>query len=129
VYAISLLFFLPVFVFRSPYAAVAGLTVAHGLQYLFLMVLVAKGGATGGPRTRSLVLLVDIALVGGIALNAFSHQHDGSPAARALFGVYLGLVMAHFVVDAGLWRLRDDFPRRLLTQRVPALVGDPAPPR
>ena len=32
VYGVSLLFFLPVFVFGSPYAAVAGMTVAHGYQ-------------------------------------------------------------------------------------------------
>jgi len=125
VYAMSLLFFVPVFVFQSPYAAVAGLTIAHGLQYLLLMALVARGRAEGGVRTRSLVLLADIAVLGGLALNVFSHQHDGSPAARALFGVYLGVVMAHFVVDAGLWRLRDAFPRRLLGDRVPDLVGAP----
>ena len=123
VYAMSLLFFLPVFVFRSPYAAVAGLTVAHGLQYLLLMLLLARGGVSGSARTRSIVLLVDIALIGGLALNLFSHQHDGSPVARALFGVYLGAVMTHFVVDAGLWRLRDAFPRQLLGRRVPELVA------
>jgi hypothetical protein len=31
--------------------------------------------------------------------------------------------MTHFVVDAGLWRLRDEFPRRWLTERVPQLLG------
>jgi hypothetical protein len=125
--AVSLVFFLPVFVLRSPYAAVAGLTIAHGLQYLFLMALVARGLAAGGARRWSLMLLVDVALLGGLVLNAFSHLHDGAPGARALFGVYLGVVMAHFVVDAGLWRLRDDFPRALLGQRVPELVAPTLP--
>ena len=32
--SVSLLFFAPVWLFTSPYAAVAGLTIAHGLQYL-----------------------------------------------------------------------------------------------
>jgi hypothetical protein len=30
--------------------------------------------------------------------------------------------MAHFVIDAGLWRLRDPFPRAFLASRVPSLV-------
>ena len=33
----SSFFFLPVFVFSSPYAAVSGMVLAHGLQYLVLM--------------------------------------------------------------------------------------------
>jgi hypothetical protein len=33
--------------------------------------------------------------------------------------------MAHFVVDAGLWRLRDPFPRSFMASHVPFLV----PPR
>jgi hypothetical protein len=39
-----------------------------------------------------------------------------------VFGAYLGAVMAHFVVDAGLWRLRDPFPRVFLARRVPYLM-------
>ena len=39
--------------------------------------------------------------------------------------------MTHFVVDAGLWRLRQPFPRSLLASRLPYLVApsdpDPAP--
>jgi hypothetical protein len=31
-------------------------------------------------------------------------------------------VMAHFVIDAGLWRLRDPFPRAFLASRVPSLL-------
>ncbi len=54
-YLISLFFVLPVFVFASPYAAVGGMTAAHGLQYL--------------------VLVSNISLIGGAALNAASHLH------------------------------------------------------
>jgi hypothetical protein len=51
-----------------------------------------------------------------------SHLHSGGPAVRLVFGVYLGAVMAHLVVDAGLWRLRDPFPRVFLARRVPYLM-------
>lgn len=123
VYGLSLLFFLPVFLFTSPYAAVAGLTAAHGYQYLLIMALVAGGGRRGLSRLVSLALLLNIGLLLGVALNLASHLHDSTPAGRALYGAYLGAVMAHFVVDAGLWRLRDEFPRRFLTRRLPYLLG------
>ena len=125
VYASSLLFSLPVFVFRSPYAAVGGMTVAHGLQYLLLIVLVAVGGPRStrrATRFTTLALLFNIAVIGGAVLSAASHLHNEAVAGRLVFGVYLGAVMAHFVVDAGLWRLRDAFPRRFLSARVPYLV-------
>ena len=125
IYLTGLLFFVPVFVFRSPYAAVAGITVAHGLQYLLLVGLVAAGDADRQRRAISLAVLLVVAVVGGIALDAASHQHDADGFVRVVFGAYLGLVMAHFVVDAGLWRLRDQFPRQMMLARVPYLMGVP----
>ena len=119
----TLAFFLPVFLFTSPYAAVAGLTVAHGYQYLLIVGLVASGG--GGTRAVRLVplaVLLNIGLILGLVLNLASHLHTGGTADRAVYGAYLGAVMAHFVVDAGLWRLRDDFPRSFLTRRLPYLL-------
>ena len=122
VYLSSLLFFLPVFVFADPYAAVAGLVVAHGGQYLVIVGLVAAAERADRSRLISLALLVNIALLGGLALNMASHLHGGGLVERGVFGVYLGAVMAHFVVDAGLWRMRDEFPRAFLRSAVPYLL-------
>jgi hypothetical protein len=152
VFLTSLGFFLPVFVLRSPYAAVGGMTIAHGLQYLLLIALVAVGrrpgkerpendqtvpgqpvpGQTATGRTEpgqsvagramALALLANIALIGGVALAAASHLHGAAWAGRLVFGAYLGAVMAHFVIDASVWRLRDPFPRVFLAARVPGLV-------
>jgi hypothetical protein len=126
----ALLFFAPVFLCGSPYAAVGTLTIAHGLQYLLLAGLVTGGGerVNGRPRAVRVVVLVNLAVIGGVALSAASHLHDGSPGERLLFGAYLGAAMAHFVVDAGLWRLRDEFPRQFLSARVPYLVKPRATP-
>lgn len=118
-YLMALLFSLPVFVFGSPYAAVSGMTVAHGMQYLLLVGLVAAGS---GARLVRLAALCNVALLGGVALEQASHLHGAAPAERWLFGAYLGAVMAHFVIDAGLWRLRDPVPRAFLARRVPYLV-------
>jgi hypothetical protein len=124
-YLMALLFFGPVFLFRSPYAAVGGMTIGHGLQYLLLVGLVAAGRSRGKGRAVGLALLLNLALLGGILLNAASHLHDGPVLGRALFGAYLGVVMAHFVIDAGIWRLREPFPQAFMASRVPFLV----PPR
>lgn len=121
-YGLALLFPLPIFVFGSPYAAVAGMTMAHGLQYLLLIGLVAAGSE---PRYRmgGAAALCTLAVLGGVVLNLISHLHgDGLPL-RMLFGAYLGVLAAHFVVDAGIWRLRDPFVRAFLSQRVGYLLG------
>jgi hypothetical protein len=127
IFLTSLGFFLPVFVLRSPYAAVGGMTVAHGLQYLLLVTLVAAGrrpvaGRVVAARVVALALLANIALVGGAVLSAASHLHGAAWAGRLAFGAYLGVVMAHFVIDASVWRLRDPFPRAFLAARVPGLL-------
>ena len=124
VYLTSLGFSVPVFVFTSPYAAVAGLTIAHGLQYLLLMGLLAAGGtrATTVRRLAGMAALCNIALLGGAGLSIASDQAAAGPALRILFGLFLGAVMAHFVVDAGLWRMREEFPRSFLRSRLPYLV-------
>ena len=126
-YLTGLLFFLPVFVFASPYAAVAGLTMAHGLQYLLLVTLLAAAPGQQRSVPVELLVLVNVALVLGLALNHASHLHDAAGFGRAIFGAYLGLSVAHFVIDAGLWRLRDEFPRAFLTRRLPYLLANSGP--
>jgi len=124
-YLACLLFFAPAFVFGSPYAAVGGLTIAHGLQYLLLITLIAGGAqASSSPLSKvvRLALLANIAFIGGAALSAASHLHNAGPAGRLIFGGYLGIVMAHFVIDAGLWRMRDPRARTFLTTHLPYLV-------
>ncbi len=122
VYLTSLCFFGPVFAFGSPYAAVGGMTIAHGLQYLLLVGLVAAGNGQLPGRAIRLAILCNVALIGGAALSAASHLHGAPLAGRLAFGGYLGAVMAHFVIDASLWRLRDPFPRAFLSSRVPGLL-------
>jgi hypothetical protein len=87
------------------------------------MGLLAGARTTDRPVGLSVLILVNVALLVGIALNRMSHLHGHPGAVQALFGAYLGLSMAHFVVDAGLWRLRDEFPRAFLTARLPFLLG------
>jgi hypothetical protein len=95
------------------------------LQYLLLMGLLAAGGPRARHRLAGLAVLCNVALLGGAALSVASDQAGGRPAVRAVFGLFLGAVMAHFVVDAGLWRMRAEFPRSFLRSRLPFLVRPP----
>jgi hypothetical protein len=127
-----LLFYLPAFAFGSPYAAVGGMTIAHGTQYLLLVALIAGGSADPAPTKLSrpvrLAMLANISFIGGAALSTASHLHSAGPLGRLAFGAYLGIVMAHFVIDAGLWRMRDPMARRFLIAHLPYLLpGRPDP--
>jgi hypothetical protein len=126
IYLTCLLFCLPAFVFASPYAAVGGMTIAHGAQYLLLVTLIAGGSADRArrklSRPTSVAVLANISFIGGAVLSAASHLHDAGRFGRLAFGAYLGVVMAHFVIDAGLWRMRDPLARRFLITHLPYLV-------
>lgn len=122
-YVAAFAFWLPVFLFHGSYAAVGGLVIAHGLQYLLLTSLVAAGAPRTAKRSPALGASALAVLVGATVLSAASHLHHTGPSTRWLYGAYLGVVASHFVVDAGLWRLRDAFPRQFLAARVPYLVA------
>jgi hypothetical protein len=122
IYVSSLLFFAPVFLFRSPFAAAGSFAIAHGYQYLLIMTLVAGADHGARQRLRGLVALVAVAVLGGWLLYHGQTVRTVDAGGRAIFGAYLGLVMAHFVLDADLWRLRSDFQRRFLGDRLPYLL-------
>jgi hypothetical protein len=143
-------FFLPVFAFGDPGSAVLSYGLAHGLQYLVFMSYVAGAAAVGedaaavgagaapsvgrgaaaaigadarASRSRpGIVTLVVSLLSVGIFLSvcgdvALVKQWNLLP----LFGLAIGITMAHFVIDAGIWRLRDEFPRRYVGSAFPFL--------
>lgn len=105
-YLATLGFSWPLVLTSNPYAAISGMTIAHGLQYLSIVSLVAAGPATAGRRRRLVACLVAAIVIGGIVLTAGSHLSDAAPFGRASFGLYLGAYAAHFCVDATLWRRR-----------------------
>jgi hypothetical protein len=112
-FLLSAAFFVPPLLFREAPSAFFPYALAHGLQYYVFMGYVAAGRgqiAVAPPSTSGVVSLVVwciglgtvIALLGDIGLTAH---------ALPLFGLGMGLTMAHFVIDAGIWRFRDPFPR------------------
>jgi hypothetical protein len=106
-------FFLPTFIFGDQHSALVGYAVAHGLQYLVFMGVVSVGRPRPG---MSMVLLLAIATLGAVLLNKMATAGEASYG-FALYGAFLGVVMAHFVLDAGIWRLREPFQRGYMRER------------
>lgn len=128
-------FFLPVFIFADPGNAVLTYGLAHGLQYLVFMSYVAGATANGedaafspgGADSRPGIVTLVVSLLGvGFFLTVCGdvtlvREWNLLP----LFGLSMGITMAHFVVDAGIWRLRDEFPRRYVGAAFPFLSARP----
>lgn len=112
----GVVFYLPTFVYATPFSATASYAIAHGCQYLVFMGW-AGAGARRTTGLRLLGAVVVLAVVGGLLLNEMSGATQGGRPAGVVFGVYLGLVMAHFVLDGGIWRLSGPFQRRYMAER------------
>jgi hypothetical protein len=121
-FVIGTLFFSPTYIFSDAASAIAGYTLAHGLQYFVFMSFVSAGKE----RTMiSFVKLCVIAACGGILLD---HAAEAStwlaqPYAGAVYGLFIGLVMTHFVLDAGIWRLREPFQRGYMRKKFDFVFG------
>jgi hypothetical protein len=110
------LFFLPLFIFSDFASATLGYALGHGLQYLVFIGFVGAGKKNA---IVSLATLLVVGTVGAVVLNAALLAPDwlASPSCRALFGAFYGAVMTHFVVDAGVWRLREAFQRSYMREK------------
>jgi len=108
-------FYLPLFLYRTDaFTATVAYSAAHGAQYLLMTGHVAAG------RSRRLlvtwiVVLATLAVAGGYLLDRAS-MLNGTDL-RWLYGIGLGITAAHFIVDAGVWRLRDPDQRAWMRER------------
>ena len=109
-------FFLPTYLFDDPMSATMGYALAHGLQYVVFMGIVSV--RRKGPAA-SLATLLGLSVLGALLLNAAVAAPDIAdlPYGLAIYGVFVGTVMSHFVLDAGIWRLREPFQRGYMRER------------
>jgi hypothetical protein len=121
-YAVALCFTAPIYLVNAPYGAIGGMTIAHGLQYLILVSTIAVGPSGERKRWSTIGTLIVVTLVGAAAIHATSHLSASMGGARSIFGLYLGIIAAHFVTDAGLWKLRDPAARAFVNRALPDLV-------
>lgn len=111
-------FFLPIYLFDDPIAAITGYAIAHGLQYVVFMAFV---GIDKRHPIPSLIVLAGIgAIYGALALWLLD---NAAVYGNGLFGAFVGLVMVHFVLDGGIWRLREPFQRGYMREKFSFVFG------
>ena len=129
----ALLFFGPQFVTMNADVGFTTYSLSHSLQYLFFMTVIAfnasprPGAHEGRSETALLSALVffSCVLVGGAVLTIrgdfaqlLGPLGTSMPSlARFVVGATFGLVVAHFIVDAHAWRLRDTPQREFVLDR------------
>ena len=128
-YAVAIGFFAPVFLFDSVLAAATSIAIAHGFQYLVIMGGLAASEAHPRRPWQNLAIWLGIACALAFAVRPMWRHLDVTDSrSLALFGAYQGFLYWHFVLDAGIWRLRDPWNRRFMGAHLPYLLGSPTTP-
>ncbi|HEX8491838.1 MAG TPA: hypothetical protein VF658_03270 [Pyrinomonadaceae bacterium] len=125
-----ILFFLPIYLSNDINVTFLSYAIAHGLQYIIFMGIVSLSGEQGerarALRYRSALKLMGLLILVGLlffhaeTLRSFDVVKNNQLLVRSfdfLFGAVLGATMAHFVIDAGAWRLSQLPQREYMTKR------------
>ena len=125
-------FFLPVFLSTHLNVAFFSYAMAHGLQYLLFMtvvslnfdpqaVSVSKRWQIGSAvKLFTVVGLVGFVFYGASELKTFEFFTAHATLLRVvdfIIGAILGATMAHFVIDAGAWKLSQSLQRMYIGKR------------
>lgn len=132
-------FFLPVFLSTNVNIAFFSYAIAHGVQYILFMTVVSLNfdphGAAKRLQIGNAVKLLLLTLIAGFAFyRAGDLKSVELITAHAtlirlvdfFIGAILGATMAHFVVDAGAWRLSQSLQRMYIGKRFAFAFGRPA---
>ena len=123
-------FFLPVFLSTDMNVAFYSYAIAHGVQYILFMTVVSLNFDPQDSSNRfkiasAVKLLVITVLVGFLFYRAIDLKSVQFFTANAslmrgvdfIIGAILGATMAHFVIDAGAWRLSQTLQRTYIGKR------------
>jgi hypothetical protein len=134
---VAAVFFVPMYLSTNINVAFLSYAITHGIQYELMVALLAWQERTDtSPGTHwwfrwPLVTYGGLLVAGGLLnthTETLSHLQfvATSPLFTALkdgvLGLLLGFTMAHFVIDAGMWRLRQTLARAYLTHRLAWLL-------
>jgi len=123
-------FFLATFLQSDPNFAFSTYAFAHGLQYVVFMFVLASSRAQN-PRLHgpSALILAILGVFGSLILLLLGDRGLFAFSSDVAFGIYTGLVMTHFVIDASVWRLSEPFQRSYVRDGFPMIWNDNAPRR
>jgi hypothetical protein len=123
-----LFFFYPIYLSNNILVAFSSYAIAHGLQYIIFMMVVSVNAERETVRLtiRNVFKLMLLTLLVGFAfyrvadLKGLEFIKQQALLARSLdflVGAVFGATMAHFVIDAGAWRLSKAAPRAYMVKR------------
>jgi hypothetical protein len=132
------LFFLPTFLWNNADGAFFSYAIGHGAQYMvFMTVLSINIGKNGDRRDLSrsmMAVTVFMMLVGIVGYYATTLKGGdwagGNPTSRLLdfmVGISVGTTIAHFVIDAGAWRLSQSSTKEFVARRFAFLFENRSP--
>jgi hypothetical protein len=133
----AVLFFFPIYASKSFTEGFVPVSISHSLQYISFMVvfwfndtLIPKvnfpspQGTQTNPALFKATFFLVIAVVGGAILTIrqefgplVAHAIGFPTAAPFISGFMFGLVIAHFIIDAHAWRLRDKPQHNFMRER------------
>ncbi|HEV7396359.1 MAG TPA: hypothetical protein VGN86_07590 [Pyrinomonadaceae bacterium] len=133
-------FFVPIWLSDNINVTFLSYAIAHGLQYITFMSVVSLNSKADPASTslpyRSIGLFLLFLLVVGFIffrmedLKTFEAIKNNVILMRSVdfaVGAILGATMAHFVIDAGAWRLSRVAQRAYMTKRFAFLLKPPKP--
>ncbi|MDX2471597.1 MAG: hypothetical protein QNL04_13585 [SAR324 cluster bacterium] len=120
-FLMSSLFFLPAILFNNPIAAVSSYALAHGIQYLVFMHYVVDVGPKEQSHNRFSKYIIWVCIGGGI-ITMLGDQRIWGSFGKLIFGCYLGVIMTHFLLDAGVWKLSQSRQYQFATNAFPFLL-------
>ena len=133
------LFFFPIFLWSNVDGAFFSYAIGHGAQYLvFMTVLSVNIGKNGDRRDVLLgmmavgvfVILVGMASYYATTLKGSDWTGGSATWGRLLdfmVGISIGTTIAHFVIDAGAWRLSQSSAKDFVARRFAFLFGNRSP--
>lgn len=108
--ALAAVFYAPLFVIPAGSLAFVAYSYAHGAQYMVMMGHLPAGRAMRGPLVALGAAFVAVGLpLMWINLHALSTTLG--------WGLLYGLVATHFIVDAGVWKVRTPQQREFMQRR------------
>lgn len=132
-------FFLPVFLSTNVNVAFFSYAIAHGVQYILFMSVVSLNldphAASQRMQIGNAVKLLILTLVAGFvfyragdlkAVELITAHATLIRVVDFVIGAILGATMAHFVVDAGAWRLSQSLQRMYIGKRFAFVFGNRA---
>lgn len=102
---LAVVFFLPLFLGLNAVEATAAYGAAHAAQYLLMVGVVSR------PQPRTAVVFVVSVVLGGWLLIVWG------AGTGWLYGAVVGVNLAHFVIDAGVWKMTTPEKRAYMKSR------------